>query len=163
MHKINPNKMFGSTSQWSRGFWEARVSELSSPVLDIHGLWLSVSSGMMGIEFWSRWLPAVWHRQGCPAQCQPRHPCQFISTICPCSSLHSASLVKTSQDGSPRWLYMTAMAEGLLGVLLCGSGNHPGRPRLVLYRLSTSTPSQLQDIATCCPLHQTDPWLGISS
>lgn len=119
MHKVNPNKMFGSASQWSRGFWEARVSELSSPVLDIHGLWLSVSSGMMGSEFWSRWLPAVWHTQGCPAQCQPRHPCQFISTICPCSSFHSASLVKTSQDGSPRWLCMTAMAEGLLGDAEC--------------------------------------------
>lgn len=41
--------------------------------------------------------------------------CQFISTICPCSSLASASLVKTSQDGNPRRSCMTAMAEGMLG------------------------------------------------
>lgn len=63
----------------------------------------------------SRWIPAVLDSQGCPARRQPRHPCQCNTTICPCSSFRSASLVKTSQDGSPRWLCMTATAERMAG------------------------------------------------
>lgn len=44
MHKVIPNRMFGRVLPNDLG-WEARLSELSLPGLDLHGPRPSVSSG----------------------------------------------------------------------------------------------------------------------
>lgn len=118
-HKILPNRVFCKVQANDLGA-AGRPGCLSC----LHRTWICMTRGPLSPVGWwelrsgspagSRWLPAVWDSQGCPAQCQPRHRCQLNSTICPCPAFHSASLVKTSQDGSPRWLCMTATAEGML-------------------------------------------------
>lgn len=90
-------------------------------------------------------LPSVWNMNRYLVQCKPCPPCQLTTTICPCFSFYSAPLVKTSQNGSPRWPCMTAMAGQDVWRWwdpLC-SGNHPSRLRLVLCCLLTPVPSQL--------------------
>lgn len=170
MDMKNSNKMFGWVQANDAGD-TGRPRCLSCPLRSCYmrAAWLAVSWWMMGIEFWRSlvkvWIPAVSHTlTPRDAQlCQPHHPCQFISTICPCPPPPlTQSLVKTSQDGSPRWLCMTTMAEGAAGRcagLLCRSGNHPGRSRLALYHPAIPTPSQLwdKDAAGCSPhFHQTE-------
>lgn len=140
------------------------LSELCSSVLDLHGLWPTVSSGVMRIEFWQSRVKV--------ASC-----CLTLSAshVTPASLVPSAPLLlplSPARQNKSRWQSQVVVHDsygrgdaGRCRELLCVRGNHPGRPRLVLHHLPTSTPSQLRDgdVTTCCHLHQTDPWLGISS
>lgn len=123
MDMKNSNKMFGWVQANDAGD-SGRPRCLSCPLRSCYmrAAWLAVSWWMMGIEFWRSWvkvwLPAVSHTlTPRDAQlCQPHHPCQFISTICPCPSLRSrrasSKQVKMAAPGGCVW---QPWQRGLLG------------------------------------------------
>lgn len=158
MHKIIPNNMF---------VWANDASGRPGCLRFVRQSWIYMACGspspvgLMRTGFWQSRVKVA----SCCLTLSRAKPCRF-SAICPCSSFLSARLVKTSQNGSPRWSCMTATAEGMLGdaesycafVAIIQSSSP-------LHRLPASTPSQLRDsdVTTCCHPHQTDPCLGISS
>lgn len=170
MDMKNSNKMFGWVQANDAGdSGRPSVSELSSLVL-LHARRMTrcllVDDGNWVLALLGQGVASCClthtHTQGCPALPAPSPlPVYKYHLPLPLPPL-AQSLVKTSQDGSPRWLCMTTMAEGAAGRcagLLCSSGNHPGRSRLALYHPAIPTPSQLwdKDAAGCSPhFHQTE-------
>lgn len=80
----------------------------------------SVSSGVMGIKIWQPWLgqggfPLYEICKEMLLDASNVPPTSLTAPSGPRSSFRPASLIKTSQDGGPRWLRMTVMAKGMLG------------------------------------------------